>query len=107
MPPTVPLTVLSRDEWDDDPPPTDNYTHTTPGHIPAHLPPFETLRANRVRRAGWVCLEFGPPLLMRARPLMGGRAAPPPLGGLGRILAPDPLRGAGLPRPHVGGWSGD
>ena len=46
------------------------------------------------------------PLLMCARPLMGGRAAPPPRGGLGRKFVPDPLWGAGLPRPPVGGWGG-
>ena len=42
-----------------------------------------------------------------ARPLTGGQAAPPPRGGLGRCpirCAPDPLWGAGLPHPHVGGW---
>jgi hypothetical protein len=36
-----------------------------------------------------------------------GQAAPPPCGGLGRCpirCAPDPLWGAGLPHPHVGGW---
>ena len=84
--------------------------YTTPGHIPAHLPPFETLRANKVRRIGWVCSSFccrGPD------PLRGAGLPDPPLGGgqggylrceaLGRCT-PGPLWGAGLPRPPVGGW---
>ena len=52
--------------------------HTTPGHIPALQHPFEPLRANRIRGAGWVFC-------------------------FGRCV-PNPLRGAGLPRPPVGGW---
>ena len=108
MPPTVPLTVLSRDERANDPSLRHAHAHsTTPGHIPAHLPPFETLRANRVRKVGWVELfrsTRGPSLIyggpgrpaplfggwgqllqsVCAQPLMGGRAAPPPCGGLGR-----------------------
>jgi len=49
------------------------------------------------------------PVSVCAQPLMGGRAAPPPRGGLGRCsrlcrYLPSPLWGAGLPRPPVGGW---
>ena len=78
-PPPVPLTVLRGDGQADDPSLTRTH-HTTPGHIPAHQHPFEPLRANRIWGAGWVdCF--------------------------GRCV-PDPLRGAGLPRPPVGGWGG-
>ena len=40
-----------------------------------------------------------------ARPLMGGRAAPPPRGGLGwNLIGPRPLTGGqGTPSPHGGG----
>ena len=51
---------------------------------------------------GWVA--FGS---HRARPLMGGRATPPPRGGLGRCsrLRPAPYGGPGYPA-LVGGWGG-
>ena len=129
-PPAVPLTVLSRDEWANDPSLAFTSHYTTPGHIPAHQPPFEPLRANRMRRAGWVCFCFcrrapgplrgvglpGPPLGGRggyihrpvcARPLTGGPAAPPPLGGLGgcSLVTPRLLAAAGCPhRPRLRLW---
>ena len=52
-PPPVPLTVLRGDGQANDPSLTLT-NHTTPGHIPAHQLPFEPLRANRIRGAGWV-----------------------------------------------------
>ena len=44
---------------------------------------------------------------MRPTPY-GGPGCPAPLRGAGALLAlaPGPLWGAGLPRPHVGGWGG-
>ena len=105
-PPTVPLTVLGGDGQANDSPLT-RIRLTTPGHIPAHQTPLRTPASqqdtgSRLGQLLWsVC----------APPLMGGRAAPPPRGGLGccsRLCCcvPDPLWGAGLPRPPVGGWGG-
>jgi hypothetical protein len=99
-PPPVPLTVLRGDGQANDPSLTLT-NHTTPGHIPAHQHPFEPLRANRIRGAGWVvhCIRS-----VCARPLMGGQAAPPPRGGLGRCsrLRPAPYGGPGYPAPTWG-----
>ena len=81
---------------------TSHVHYTTPGHIPAHLPPFETLRANRVRKVGWVELFRS----TRGPSLMGDRAAPPSSRGLGpvasAVVRPAPYGGPGCPAPPWG-----
>ena len=72
-----------------------------PGHTPTSNP-YEPTGEGGSGRLGCYFVRS-----VCARPLTGGQAAPPPCGGLGRCpirCAPDPLWGAGLPHPHVGGW---
>ena len=72
-----------------------------PGHTPTSNP-YEPTGEGGSGRLGCYFVRS-----VCARPLTGGQAAPPPCGGLGRCLircALDPLWGAGLPHPHVGGW---
>ena len=72
-----------------------------PGHTPTSNP-YEPTGEGGSGRLGCYFVRS-----VCARPLTGGQAAPPPRGGLGRCpirCAPDPLWGAGLPHPHVGGW---
>ena len=71
---------------------TDTYTPPRPrATSPPTKHPFEPLRANRIWGAGWVDCFWS----VCARPLTGGRAAPPPRGGLGRCLRPTPYGGPG------------
>ena len=104
-PPTVPLTVLGRDGRANDTPLTLTHAHSTTRPHP-HFEPLRANRGGRVRPAGLLFRSVGmrptpyggpgcpAPLWgagamshsMCARPLMGGRAAPPPRGGLGSCL---------------------
>ena len=100
MPPTVPLTVLSRDEWDDDP----SHAHTTRPRAtsPPPNPPSKPCEpTGRGRLVG----SFAP---VGVCPVpYGGPSCPaPPPRGLGPVVSDDvcpaPYGGPGCPAPLWG-----